>query len=163
MKRLVLVLLFCSLPAQALWWSKKAKKGDLVQVEYKGTLNNGSVFDSNIGTKPFMFKIGAREVLPKFEEAIIGMKLEESKKVFVPAKEAYGIYSQGRIIKVPLTKLPPDIEEGGKVNVKQPSGYLPFPVKKIDGDFAFIDMNHPLADEDLSFEIKLLDIIRKKS
>lgn len=149
------------LPVNA-FWSKKAKDGDIVQVEYTGTLTNGSVFDTNVGNKPFMFQIGNKEVLAKFEKAIIGLKPAQSTKVFIPAAEAYGPYYEMKVIKVPLAKLPKDIKAGGKVNVKQPSGYRPFTVQKIEDEFAYIDMNHRLAAQDLNFEIKLLDIVRKK-
>ena len=70
----------------------EAKNGDIVQVDYTGTLENGTVFDTSVGGEPLEFTLGEGKMIPKFEQAVLGMKVGESKTVTIPADEAYGQY-----------------------------------------------------------------------
>ena len=71
----------------------QAKNGDVVQVDYTGTLENGTVFDTSVGREPLNFTLGEGKMIPGFEEAVLGMKVGESKTVTIPAAEAYGQYN----------------------------------------------------------------------
>nr|WP_201030053.1 FKBP-type peptidyl-prolyl cis-trans isomerase [Kosmotoga sp. DU53] len=68
----------------------EAKKGDTVKVHYTGRFEDGEIFDSSTGKEPLEFTIGKGEVIPGFEEAIIGMNTGESKTVKIPPEKAYG-------------------------------------------------------------------------
>ena len=68
----------------------QAKNGDIVQVYYTGTLENGTVFDTSEGREPLNFTLGEGKMIPGFEQAVLGMKVGESKTVTIPADEAYG-------------------------------------------------------------------------
>ena len=67
-----------------------AKKGDVVEVDYVGTFENGEVFDSSEGREPLKFELGAGQMIPGFDEAVDGMKLMEEKTVTLPPEKAYG-------------------------------------------------------------------------
>jgi peptidylprolyl isomerase len=67
-----------------------AKKGDIVEVDYTGTFENGDVFDTSEGREPLKFELGAGQMIPGFDKAVDGMKFGEEKTVTLPPEEAYG-------------------------------------------------------------------------
>ena len=78
----------------------QAKNGDTVKVDYTGKLENGTVFDTSEGGEPLEFTLGEGKMIPKFEEAVLGMKIGESKTFTIPADEAYGQYSDDLVVVV---------------------------------------------------------------
>jgi peptidylprolyl isomerase len=139
----------------------QAKDGDSVKVHYTGKLKDGSVFDSSEGREPLEFKVGAGQVIPDFENAVIGMNIGDSKTVDTPAENAYGAYSNEMIVDVPLDQFPPDIkpEIGLTLQMRQPDGHaLNVVVSNVSDTVATLDANHPLAGKDLTFEIRLIEI-----
>ncbi len=141
---------------------RTAKNGDRVVVQYIGKLEDGTIFDTTVGQDPFEFTIGEHEVIPGFEEAIIGMEEGERKVVVVKPDRAFGEKREDYIVKVSKDVLPPDLEvtEGMTLKLSQ-EGINPIPVKvtQVGDDFIVIDANHPLAGHTLTFEITLLKII----
>ena len=141
---------------------RTAKNGDKVVVQYIGKLEDGTIFDTTVGQDPFEFTIGENEVIPGFEEAIIGMEEGERKVVIVKPDKAFGEKKEDYIVKVSKDVLPPDLEvtEGMTLKLSQ-EGINPIPVKvtQVGDDFIVIDANHPLAGHTLTFEITLLKII----
>ena len=141
---------------------RTAKNGDKVVVQYIGKLEDGTIFDTTVGQDPFEFTIGENEVIPGFEEAIIGMEEGERKVVIVKPDKAFGEKREDYIVKVSKDVLPPDLEvtEGMTLKLSQ-EGINPIPVKvtQVGDDFIVIDANHPLAGHTLTFEIMLLKII----
>ena len=138
-----------------------AKNGDTVQVHYTGKLNNGSVFDSSNGRNPLQFSIGEREVIPGFENAVMGMSPGESKTITISAEKAYGPYRQELLLAVDRQQMPADapIQLGQQLEVKQTNGQvIPVTVKNISESQVILDANHPLAGQDLTFDIELLAI-----
>ncbi len=138
-----------------------AKANDQVKVHYKGTLKNGDVFDSSEGKDPLAFKLGAGQIIPGLEKGIIGMKLDEAKTINVPVDEAYGQPNPDLIHEVDKTKLPPDIEP--KVGMQlvsqaQDGRSIPLVVTEVKESTIMIDSNHPLAGNDLTFEVTLVGI-----
>lgn len=138
------------------------KKGDKVKVEYTGTFDDGTVFDSSTHddhSHPIEFKVGAGQVVPGFDKAVIGMKKGEKKKFRLESSEAYGEPKKKLIKKVPRDKMPPNIKEGMMIGIGLPDGRkIPARVKKITEQEVTIDLNHPLAGKDLNFEIKVVSI-----
>ncbi len=136
-----------------------AGTGDIVKVHYTGTLNSGTVFDTSIEREPLEFTIGQGQVISGFEQAVIGMKVGESKTVNIPADKAYGLHRDDLVITVELSQLPDNIEVGQQLQTTQADGSV-FVVTVIDVSetLATLDANHPLAGEDLIFEIELVDI-----
>ncbi len=140
----------------------KAKNGDVVKVHYTGTLDDGTEFDSSREREPLEFTIGERQLLPGFEDVVIGMAVGESSKVNIPAGEGYGTKQENLIAKIPRDQLPKEIEPkiGLKLQTQTPEGQ-PFLVTivELDDKEVTIDANHELAGFDLNFEIELVEIV----
>jgi len=139
----------------------KAKDGDTVKVHYTGTLESGEVFDTSKEREPLEFKLGEGQLIPGFENAVIGMSEGESTQVDIPSDEAYGEAREDLVINVPKDQLPEDVEPqiGMQLQVNQPNGQ-PIPVRIIEvGETELtLDANHPLAGKDLSFDIELIEV-----
>jgi peptidylprolyl isomerase len=139
----------------------KAKNGDMVKVHYRGTLDDGTVFDESTGKDPLEFKLGERNLIPAFEEAVLGLSPGEKKTVKVAAKDAYGEVEAAAIIRVERTELPQDMKPvaGLQLQMMDPDGNAAFAViTEVDATHVTIDGNHPLAGKDLIFEIELVSV-----
>ena len=139
----------------------QAENGDTVQVNYTGKLADGTVFDSSVGREPLEFTLGAGQMIPGFEKAVLGMKVGEKKTVTIPVDEAYGPRRDDMIMEVPREKLPSDLtpEVGQQLQVtRQDGGISIVTITKVTDNTVTIDANHPLAGKDLTFEIELLKI-----
>jgi peptidylprolyl isomerase len=140
----------------------KAKKGDTVRVHYTGKLEDGTVFDSSKAGKPYEFTIGKSGIIPGFEQAVTGMKPGESKIAKIPATKAYGPRLKDRIVVVDRTKIPAHLEPkvGQRLQINQADGRrVPVKVAKVTESKVTLDANHPLAGQNLTFEIELLEIV----
>ncbi len=139
-----------------------AADGMTVKVHYKGTLKDGSVFDSSEGREPIAFKLGEHQVVPGFENAVSGMKVGEKKTVTLASKDAYGDHNPKMIQEVPLeaVKKAGITPEPGMVlglqHPQQPGMQLPAKVVEVAGDKVKLDLNHPLAGKELTFELELV-------
>jgi peptidylprolyl isomerase len=139
----------------------EAKKGDTVKVHYTGKLEDGTVFDSSQGRQPLEFQLGSGSVIPGFEEAIVGMQEGENKTTQIPADQAYGAYHDEMLLTVPRDQFPPDIEPevGQELELRQQDGQsFVVQVKDVSEGEVTLDANHPLAGEDLTFDIQLVQI-----
>lgn len=139
----------------------KAKDGDTVRVHYTGWLTDGSQFDSSSGGEPLSFEVGQGRVIEGVDRAVVGMAPGEKRTVKVPAQEAYGPRRAELVGEVPRENLPDGMqfEIGQQLQVSQESG--PARVVKVVGvgdDAITLDLNHPLAGEDLVFELELVGI-----
>ncbi len=137
------------------------KKGDKVKIEYKGTLDDGTVFDSSEGRDPLEFEAGFGMVIPGFDKAIIGMKKDEEKDVHIACKDAYGEPNPNMIQEIPRDKLPADQEpkEGMMIGIGLPNGQqLPATITKVTAKAVTMDLNPPLAGKDLNFHLKVVGI-----
>ncbi len=135
--------------------------GDTVQVNYTGKLADGVVFGTTVGREPLEFKLGASDMIPGFEKAVLGMKVGEKKTVTVPANEAYGPHRDDLVLEVPREKFPGNIipEVGQILQVPLSSGgTTAVIVTKVTDTTVTVDTNHPLAGQDLTFKIELIKI-----
>ncbi len=140
----------------------EAKNGDKVRVHYTGRLSNGAVFDSSEDREPLEFTLGEGQVIPGFEKAVVGMQPGESKTAEIPASEAYGTRNDDMVIEVPREQFPPDVEPevGQQLQVRQANGQsFVVNVTDVSDTVVTLDANHPLAGEDLTFDIELLEIV----
>lgn len=138
-----------------------AKQGDTVQVHYKGTLQDGTVFDTSEGRDPLSFTIGSGEVIEGFEKAVDGMEVGETKMTRLDVEEAYGERNDELELEVPREQLPDelDVEVGTPLQLQQPDGRaVPVTVTALDEQNVTLDANHPLAGQPLEFELTLVDI-----
>jgi FKBP-type peptidyl-prolyl cis-trans isomerase 2 len=138
-----------------------AKPGDNVTVHYTGRLKDGTVFDSSEGKDPLEFTIGEGQLIPGFEQGVLGMRPGQSKTVNIPAKDAYGPYNPELVTEVDRNRFSPDLElqVGMQVQGSQPDGQVAvFTVKNITNTTVTLDANHRLAGKDLIFDIKMVSI-----
>ena len=138
-----------------------AKKGDKVQVHYKGTLKDGSEFDSSHGRQPLEFELGAGNMIAGFDEAVHGLKVGEKVTVTLPPEKAYGEHREDLVMEFPKDQLPADLNpsKGQKLAMSQPDGrQVPVTVSDVTDTAVVIDANHELAGQELTFEIELVEI-----
>jgi FKBP-type peptidyl-prolyl cis-trans isomerase 2 len=138
------------------------KKGDIIKVEYLGTLDDGMIFDSTgkNGGVPLKFEVGAGQVIPGFDNSVIGKSVGEEFEIRLNPSEAYGEYKDGLNQCISKDQFPPEQEPkvGMMVLLAGPQGH-PFPatIKQIDDDIVTLDLNHPMAGKELNFKIKIVE------
>ena len=138
-----------------------AKQGRAVQVHYKGSFTDGTVFDSSYARgQTIGFTVGAGEMIPGFDTAVQGMKIGEKKSVTIEPSQAYGDHNPDGLRRIPKTSFPDDFETEpgvmiqGEVGDQQVRGTI----TEVVEDFVVVDFNHPMAGKDLNFEIELVDV-----
>lgn len=140
----------------------EAKQGDTVQTHYTGKFDDGTVFDSSSGRDPLEFTIGSGQLIPGFEQAVVGMSLGDKKTVNIPANEAYGPHVAEMVIVVDRSEFPPDMQGvtvGDQLQMQQAGGpVVPVRVTAASAEAVTVDANHPLAGKDLTFDIELVSI-----
>ena len=139
----------------------QAKHGDTVKVHYTGRLDDGTVFDSSADRDPLEFQIGAGNVIPGFERAVLGMSSGESKTEVIPTDDAYGPYMEEMVIVIDRQQMPAELEPevGQQLHIQQPDGnVIPVTITDVSNGTVTLDANHPLAGEDLTFDIQLVEI-----
>jgi peptidylprolyl isomerase len=135
-------------------------EGTTVRVHYRGTLEDGSEFDSSVGREPLEFTIGAGQVIPGFESAVAELTVGESMTITLESEDAYGGYHDEAIEVVPVTAFTDAPYEGAVVQLLGPNGErLAATITLIEGDNVTLDFNHPLAGKDLTFEIELVEVV----
>ncbi|GFO53434.1 peptidyl-prolyl cis-trans isomerase [Geomonas sp. Red276] len=162
-----------------------AKQGDKVLINYVGTLEDGSIFDSTMHehdhdhgccedddcgcddegcgceTGPMEITIGNEDFFPQIEEALIGMAPGEKKTVVIPAEDAFGEYDEEEVFQIPREQLPPEItpEVGMELELsgedEDPIGVT---IVEVNEQTITVDANHPLAGEDITYEVELVEI-----
>lgn len=140
----------------------KAKKGDTIVVHYTGTFEDGKVFDSSEGKLPLQFEIGKGEVIKGFDDAVVGMDIDEEKEIVIKSEEGYGKREEKLMQEVPRASFGDNaykLKAGVVLGLKDPSGrVINTVVAKVSPDKVTLDLNHPLAGKTLKFKIKVLEI-----
>jgi peptidylprolyl isomerase len=139
----------------------RAAEQDTVKVEYTGKLSDGTIFDASPEDRPLLFIIGRKEVIPGFEDAVEGMYQGESKTVTIPCEKAYGPSDPELFEKIDRSAIGDDValQVGGQLEVTNQDGSVFYlMVKDFTEEEVTLDANHPLADQDLTFDIKLLEV-----
>ena len=141
---------------------KTVKKGDVVKVEYVGTLEDGTVFDSSDRHEaPLEFNVGAGQLIKGFEDAVIGRKVGEEKEIKLEPKDAYGEHNPELVREMPKDCFPEDqeIQPGMLFMMSLPDGrQVPVRISEVSEDAVKIDLNSPLAGKKLIFKIKIIHI-----
>ena len=142
-----------------------ATEGSYVVVHYKGTLEDGTEFDSSRKRgEPISFTLGTGKMIPGFESAIDGMATGETKTVTIPSGEAYGDRDDEAYALLSRDDFPEDfpLEEGAPVPLTGPGGQpMMGTVMEVIEEGVRVDVNHPLAGKDLTFTIDVLSVIDK--
>ncbi len=142
----------------------QAKEGDTVRVHYTGKLEDGTVFDTSSEESPLEFTIGEGEIIPGFEQAVIGMEPGEARTARIPPEEAYGSHRDDMMLTVDRGEVPEEInpEPGQQLQIQMPGERTAIvTVSDISESTVTLDANHPLAGEPLTFDIQLVDIIQQ--
>lgn len=140
---------------------QEVKNGDKVKVHYHGRLTSGETFDSSEGRDPLEFEVGSGMVIKGFDDGVTGMKVGEKKTINIPADDAYGEINPDMVIEYPRSQFPPQIElKVGEQLVMSSASGQQFQVRiaEIKDDVVLLDANHPLAGEELIFDIELVGI-----
>jgi len=142
---------------------REAKHGDTVKIHYRGTLHDGSQFDTSYDREPLEFTIGEGQVIPGLEEAVLGMKPGDSKSTDVPTEKAFGSHREDLVGQVSRSKFAHwahEPEVGERVPISQPNGNpIDVTVTAVTQSRVTVDANHPLAGEELTLDLELIDIV----
>ncbi|KUJ78689.1 FKBP-type peptidyl-prolyl cis-trans isomerase [Ruegeria profundi] len=137
------------------------KQGDTVRIHYKGTLLDGNVFDSSEGRDPLEFVVGSGQIIPGLDTAMPGLTAGEKKRVEIACVDAYGPINPAMRQQIPREGIPDDIplDLGTQLQMQAPDGQaLPVTVVDVDDATVTLDANHPLAGQDLIFDIEVVSI-----
>ena len=137
------------------------KNGDMIQVHYTGTLEDGSVFDSSEKHgKPLEFKVGEGKVIKGFDDGVLDMKEGEEKDIHIKCDNAYGQPNPQLKQVIPMDKFPlKDAKVDMMLMIKTPDGHqMPAKIVAMSETEVTLDMNHPLAGKDLNFKLNLVKI-----
>lgn len=139
----------------------QVKLNDTIKVHYTGKLDDGEIFDTSVNGEPLEFKVGEGKLIPGFEKGVIGLGVNDSVTVNIPAAEAYGNRMEELVQKIERTQLPEDIkpEVGMNLISQAPDGQqMMLLVTEVEEENITIDANHPLAGKDLTFDITVTEI-----
>jgi peptidylprolyl isomerase len=140
----------------------QAKRGDVVRVHYTARVEDGAVFDTSIDRHPLRFTIGDGQVIPGFDQAIVGMQPGETKTAHIPMDEAYGPYRKDMVVTLARSQLPENLElevaQTWEITFSD-RGRATVTVTDISEGTVTLDANHPLAGKDLVLDIDLIEIV----
>jgi FKBP-type peptidyl-prolyl cis-trans isomerase 2 len=144
----------------------KAKDGDEVKIHYTGRLADGKEFDTSKGREPLSFVLGKGEVIPGFENAVMGLSVGETRTVEIASDQAYGPHREEMVIQAKRSEMPEGLElklghqlEGrSEAGESQEPQRVLFTITGLTDDEVILDANHPLAGKDLTFDIELVEI-----
>ncbi|QIE42111.1 peptidylprolyl isomerase [Rhodobacteraceae bacterium SC52] len=139
----------------------EVKAGDTVHIHYTGTLNDGTTFDSSEGRDPLSFEVGSGEIIAGLDSALPGMSEGDKKTVNIPADQAYGPVNPEARQPVPRAEIPDHIplDLGTQLQVETAQGQtMPVTITEVTEETVVLDANHPLAGQDLNFDIELVKV-----
>ena len=137
------------------------ENGNTVSVHYRGTLNDGTEFDSSHSrNETLTFEVGSGQMIPGFDTAVVGMTAGETKNITLTPVEAYGDTNPEAIVDVSKDNFPDDFEyiEGAMIQGFGPNGPVVGTINEVKEATVSVDFNHPMAGKDLNFEIELVEI-----
>jgi len=140
------------------------QNGDMVEIEYTGTLANGSVFDSSKDRGPFQFVVGSGTAITGFDNEIRGMKVGANKKFTLTPEQAYGQYDPSLIKSMPIDFIPKseNVTIGDTVTLFNGQGYFPAKIIEINATNVTFDLNSQLAGQTLTFDVTLVNLTPAK-
>jgi len=140
----------------------QAKSGDTVRIHYSGFLMDGTIFDSSLEGEPFEFTLGDGSVIPGFDAGLLGMTEGDEKTLAIPPESAYGARDEGLVAEIERTQIPPEIDPqvGAILQITSQEGDASnVIITEVTDNAITLDGNHPLAGQELIFEVKLLEVV----
>jgi FKBP-type peptidyl-prolyl cis-trans isomerase SlyD len=136
------------------------QKDVVVVMEYSLQVD-GEEIDSSKGQDPLQFLVGHGNIISGLEREMMGMKVGESKDVVIQPADGYGEYDDEAYMDVPRAEFPQDmpVEEGLELSVRDDQGQSRYArIDGIDGDTVTLNFNHPLAGDELHFNVKIVEL-----
>ncbi len=139
---------------------KKIENGDKITVNYTGKLEDGTIFDSSLneGRTPLEATLGQGQLIPGFENGLIGMSVGETRTVEIEPENAYGQPNPMMIQEIEKNKVPENVQVGDTLTGSNQHGPVVVTVSEIKEDTVVLDMNHPLAGKKLIFDLEVVSI-----
>ncbi|MGK7311200.1 MAG: FKBP-type peptidyl-prolyl cis-trans isomerase [Candidatus Longimicrobiales bacterium M2_2A_002] len=141
--------------------AQTAQQGDTVAVHYTGKLDDGEVFDSSRDRDPLEFEVGSGQVIPGFDRAVEGLGIGESREVTLKPEEGYGEPREDLVVDVDRSQFPEEEDPavGRQVQVQvAPGQNRVATITGIEDESVTLDLNHPLAGKELTFDVELVEI-----
>lgn len=140
--------------------SDTVEQDSVATVHYTGTFVDGVQFDSSEGKDPLVFMVGHRQMIPGFEQEILGAKVGEKREFTLTPDRAYGERDDGAIQKIERSQFPDgmELEVGMVVGAHSDQGPIQFTITEIDGEVVSADFNHQMAGKTLRFEVEVVDV-----
>ena len=136
--------------------------GNKVKIHYTGTFDDGEIFDSSRDADPLEFEVGTGQVIPGFDNAVVGMKVGETKQVCLPENEAYGPYNQEMVFDAEPDQfeegLIPEVGQQFQTQLEDETPLL-LTVKSVKDGKVVLDANHPMAGKTLNFDLEVIEIV----
>jgi FKBP-type peptidyl-prolyl cis-trans isomerase 2 len=139
---------------------EQIKNGDSVSVNYTGRLEDGTIFDTSLqeGREPLKTTLGQGQLIPGFENGLIGMSIGEKKTIEIEPKDAYGEVNPQLTQEVPLDKVPENVKVGDMLQGQNQYGPVQVTVREVNESTVLLDMNHPLAGKKLIFDLEVVSV-----
>ena len=141
---------------------RHVKIGDKIKIHFSGRLENGEIFDSSEGKEPLVFEVGSGNVIPGIDEAVVGMKINQEKNIYLNPDKAYGPVEKELVISIAKKDLPEKLDV--KINQQliipiEDSDTFKVRVSNVTEDSVELDGNHPLAGKNLIFDLRLVEFV----
>lgn len=134
------------------------ENGTVVNVNYTGKLTDGSVFDTSEGKGLLRFEVGTNQIIPGFENALIGKNVGDKLTVNIQPEEGYGPVMEDLFVKIEKDRMPEGVEVGQALQASNEDGISNVIVTEVNDDYVLIDGNHPLAGKEIIFDIEVVSL-----
>lgn len=141
-----------------------AHTGDTVAIYYTGSLDDGTIFDTNLNSTPFVFTLGQGTVIAGLDEAVTGMSQNSTKTVRIPSAKAYGSYDESLVMTVNRSTIAienPVVGERYSIRRTSDNAVAYVKITNITPTTITLDQNHELVGKDLTYTITLVEIAKK--
>jgi FKBP-type peptidyl-prolyl cis-trans isomerase 2 len=135
------------------------EKGSKVKVHYTGKLNDNNIFDTSKDKEPLEFTVGEGQLIPGFENGVMGLNTGDKKTIELEPEQAYGQVRDELINEVPMEKLPEGVKEGQMLQAQTEQGAMNVMVTEVKEKTAMVDANHPLAGKKLIFDLEVVEVM----
>ena len=134
--------------------------GSSVSVNYTGRLEDGTIFDTSIqeGREPLTATLGQGQLIPGFENGLMGMAIGEKRTIEIEPQDAYGEVNPQMVSEVALNQVPEGVKEGDMLQGQNQYGPVQVVVKEVKESTVVLDMNHPLAGKKLIFDLEVVSV-----
>lgn len=143
----------------------KIEQDTVASVHYTGTFPDGTIFDSSEGREPLTYLVGHGQMIPGFEQEMLGADVGERRDFTLTPDRAYGERDEGSVQQIPRDQFPKEmqIEEGMMLGAQSHQGPIQFTIVSIEGDSVTVDFNHQMAGKTLKFSVEVVDVRKASS